>query len=85
MGEADHSPGIVVAMRTKKWAEDEAFNRERIGRSTVTASNNINLPKSVRENYGIKPGDALDWFPGTANFPEALIPDLLGIVVRRKG
>lgn len=71
-------------MHPKKWVDEEFLKRQLIGRSTVTSSKHVKVPKSVCDNYGIQAGDSLEWFPANADFPERLVPDIMGVLVRRR-
>jgi len=58
------------------------YKTYRIGVSTIS-DQQINVPKQVMQNYSLKKGDILEWYPCGVDFPDELEKELIAMVVVR--
>jgi len=58
------------------------YKRLLLGRSTV-ANGTIRIPKRVIDNYQIKKGDFLEFYPPDADLPDKKIEDIMAVMVVR--
>jgi len=60
----------------------EYYKRTLLGKSTVS-NESIHLPKRVRENYNLKKGDQLYFYPPDVDFPDDKLPNMLAVLIVR--
>jgi bifunctional DNA-binding transcriptional regulator/antitoxin component of YhaV-PrlF toxin-antitoxin module len=60
----------------------EYYKRALIGKSTV-ANGTTRIPKRVIENYNIKKGDQLEFYPSDADLPNERIDDIMAVMITR--
>jgi len=64
----------------------EAYKRIFLGSTKVSKAETIHMPRTVRRNYGINPGDELRWYAGSfdVDFPEEEIANMIIVIVKRE-
>jgi bifunctional DNA-binding transcriptional regulator/antitoxin component of YhaV-PrlF toxin-antitoxin module len=60
----------------------EYYKRALIGTSKV-ADGIIRIPKRVIENYNIRKGDTMEFYPADADLPNERIDDIMAIMITR--
>jgi bifunctional DNA-binding transcriptional regulator/antitoxin component of YhaV-PrlF toxin-antitoxin module len=60
----------------------EYYKRALIGKSKV-ADGIIRIPKRVIENYNIKKGDTLEFYPPDVDLPTERISDIMAVMITR--
>lgn len=63
--------------------KESLYRNYRIGKSKVS-DGALNLPKQVADNYNIQPGDILEWYPCSTDFPDNRERDVIAILIERK-
>jgi len=58
------------------------YKKYRIGKSTI-AGDAIHIPKQVKENYQLKKGDILEFYPSDTDFPDDLMDDIMAVLIVR--
>lgn len=63
--------------------KSEFYRNYRIG-SSKFSDGTINVPKQVVQNFQLKAGDQLEWYPCATEFPDNLETDILALLIVRK-